>query len=676
MNRRQKIIVSVVGIFVVVLALIGITYGYFLTRIQGNTNTTSISVTTENLELVYGDGNQNIITKTNIMPDTVIGTKDFTVTNTGGDTGYVVLIDGDGDIDNGITPIKVTYVTSGTTRNGTPYSAGDETSFISNDFVYTLTCTIESSDTTRNGTKCNEVSTETTLPMNGGIILGNDIKSGDIHKYNLTVTYLDNDDDQTDDMNKRFNAQINIEDIRRINPYSDNTKSLAYNIINNSVSGKNGTTLKSEPVGELARSSSYPVEGLQAIESPWYYSDTSPVVQDEVMYGTEGKTCTSDMIGKYVVSFTTTNAWNVKIRGCQGDYPLVDGYVTENEKTISIAQDDLGTSYYYRGDVHDNYVNFAGMCWKIVRIEGDGSIKLILEDQYTTCDDNKTTPTTEVYTGNWNIVSGASANIGYDNFVINPNATEDWEKYSTIPNYLSSQKDYENSMSYKYLEWQKTLAKKLDSNITDSSTIAEIDAVLNSKLKSGNWCYNDGIPNSQTFNSDYKILTFTQEQLNQKYDTEYIYYDSWTRLGGNGKSYEYSTFKCPVKTLSKFDDNRDGVISSGESNMYIGALTADEVVYSGQTYDVNYWNGIISGYDGPSEGKNYLNNSGITNGFLTMSLDRYEPWLVGTYGKTGGGSGVNASYNSTGALRPVISVKAGVEISEGTGIQEDPYVIS
>ena len=57
MNRRQKIIVSITGIFIVMLALIGLTYAYFLTRIQGNTNPTSISVTTANLQLVYADGN-------------------------------------------------------------------------------------------------------------------------------------------------------------------------------------------------------------------------------------------------------------------------------------------------------------------------------------------------------------------------------------------------------------------------------------------------------------------------------------------------------------------------------------------------------------------------------------------------------------------------------------------
>ena len=57
MNRRQKIIVSVTGIFIVLLLLVGLTYAYFLTRITGNTNDKSISVKTANLALVYGDGN-------------------------------------------------------------------------------------------------------------------------------------------------------------------------------------------------------------------------------------------------------------------------------------------------------------------------------------------------------------------------------------------------------------------------------------------------------------------------------------------------------------------------------------------------------------------------------------------------------------------------------------------
>ncbi len=52
---------------------------------------------------------------------------------------------------------------------------------------------------------------------------------------------------------------------------------------------------------------------------------------------------------------------------------------TEDEGLIE-STDDYGTSYYFRGNVQNNYVWFANMLWRIVKINGDGSVKLILHD--------------------------------------------------------------------------------------------------------------------------------------------------------------------------------------------------------------------------------------------------------------------------------------------------------
>jgi len=41
------------------------------------------------------------------------------------------------------------------------------------------------------------------------------------------------------------------------------------------------------------------------------------------------------------------------------------------------AEDDDGASYYYRGVVNDNWVKFGGFLWRILRINGDGSIRMI-----------------------------------------------------------------------------------------------------------------------------------------------------------------------------------------------------------------------------------------------------------------------------------------------------------
>lgn len=40
--------------------------------------------------------------------------------------------------------------------------------------------------------------------------------------------------------------------------------------------------------------------------------------------------------------------------------------------------DDYGSTYYFRGDIKTNYVDFADQMWRIIRINGDGTVKLIL----------------------------------------------------------------------------------------------------------------------------------------------------------------------------------------------------------------------------------------------------------------------------------------------------------
>ena len=105
MNRRQKIIVSVTGIFLVMLILVGLTYAYFLTQIQGNEEDKSITVTTANLVLEYGDGNgileidklepSNDFIKFKDSEDNLVDSKIFTVTNKGNATveGYKVYLE-------------------------------------------------------------------------------------------------------------------------------------------------------------------------------------------------------------------------------------------------------------------------------------------------------------------------------------------------------------------------------------------------------------------------------------------------------------------------------------------------------------------------------------------------------------------------------------------------------
>ena len=68
--------------------------------------------------------------------------------------------------------------------------------------------------------------------------------------------------------------------------------------------------------------------------------------------------------------------------------------VTDMEDTESLvcsAPDDYGTSYYFRGNVENNWVKFAGYYWRILRINGDGSIRMIYAGDASVIDalDNK-----------------------------------------------------------------------------------------------------------------------------------------------------------------------------------------------------------------------------------------------------------------------------------------------
>ncbi len=58
----------------------------------------------------------------------------------------------------------------------------------------------------------------------------------------------------------------------------------------------------------------------------------------------------------------------------------VDFTVAEDNQSKSglyKAEDDDGASFYYRGIVNNNWVEFGGFYWRVVRINGNGSIRLI-----------------------------------------------------------------------------------------------------------------------------------------------------------------------------------------------------------------------------------------------------------------------------------------------------------
>ena len=621
MNRNQRIIVSITGILLVLLILVGLTYAYFLTKIKGNENDKSISVTTKNLQLTYSDNSAEILGKdlTLIPSDTEIGTKTFTVTNNGSDTSYVVVIEN----------VSVTKASDGST-----------TTFESNDFRYTLTCT--KSD----GTSCDGVSTQSVFPINGGVLVGNSIKEGDVHTYTFKMWYIDTGIDQSNDMDKSLQARLNIADIAQMtNPYSSDKKSLAYNIIENSKNKANGTELLSSPRSRVAEEIAKTKENKIANEDDGFYGWnglTYGDTQDEADGGTNTVNGADDVAicssvkGKHISDANNCGEWcNYigKVEDCTSDgTPIIKVYV-DPENTMSTTQDDYGTSYYYRGNVIDNYVNFAGMCWRTVHIAGDGSIKLILEDQDSTCATSD---------GNWNIPTTTggttkTGNFGYTQYASKTLTASDGTQNSStryLMNYLNGGTSNTTSMATAFKNFQTgPLANYL------------------SYLKAGDWCLND---KAYATSSDNTIALTGQEMLDKQIKGTTFYYDSRVRL--YGKTTKEPTLKCNGTNMSKFADNTD---------MYVGTLTADEIVYAGgkvYTNNPDYY--LINDY----QKSNYLY-------FWSLSPDSFN--------SGGYDSAFRVEYNGVdfnnvylkNSFRPSVQLKSTVQISGGNGLKNTPYEI-
>ena len=612
MNKKQKIIVSVVGITIVLLTLLGLTYAYFLTRIQGNTNDKSISVTTANLILEYADVNDELITDSAVEPGKS-WTKTFVATNKGNAT--------------------VTY--------GVALENIVNTIERKDDLVYTLDCkqysktgfSIDKTNKTVTGTisgTCNGVSDETTFPSIGTIIVQNEIADDKAQVYTLLVTYKEMNVDQSVDMNKTFSAKANLVDPNVFKPYGAGT--LATAILDSAKNKTNGTEFVSTPKTLPAHATSSFIY-IKGEDPTSFTSSRSSATNYYISYAddytvneTTGKftlvnptvatakyttSMASSLVGKYAVwgtsKPTVTNTQNqssiYKISTNVSDitstikYAAIEADQKSTEKELSSTPDDYGTSYYYRGGVEDNYVNFAGMCFRIVRIEGDGSTKLILEDRSAEC--NSTS-----YTGNWS--DGHNIVFGYDS----------------------------NNKS-DFLNYSGGLADSLKSFQTTLSTKVGTGKTLSDYLKVDDWCY------------DYNVAS-TDSYGNQ-------FYGAHKRI----ETDKSPSLKCTGTKLNKFKDNTD---------MYVGTLTADEMSFAGAADSDNYTHYLMNSY----AKSNDLYWWGLSPCEYSATLGFDAAFLLSSIGSLYNDPVSNSEYPS----RPAVSLKSSAKITGGNGTKANAYTIA
>ncbi len=98
--------------------------------------------------------------------------------------------------------------------------------------------------------------------------------------------------------------------------------------------------------------------------------------------------------------------------------------IEDKKSLLCKGIDDFGDTYYYRGNVTNNWVKFgkvgnADIWWRIIRINGNGSIRLIYAGTSTTSSAPKTTGSdTQIGTSAFNSQYNNAQYVKYDNSTI------------------------------------------------------------------------------------------------------------------------------------------------------------------------------------------------------------------------------------------------------------------
>jgi len=207
------------------------------------------------------------------------------------------------------------------------------------------------------------------------------------------------------------------------------------------------------------------------------------------------------------------------------------------------AEDDDGMSYYFAGEVNNNWLKFAGLYWRIVRVNGDGTVRLIYNGATT----DQTGETTQIGTSKFNENYNDNMYVGYR---YTANEVHGTGTASTIQGVVDN--------------WYKT-------NIVDKGFSGKVDT-------NTGFC---GDREPSTSNSTSNGLGGT--------GTTNTYYGAYIRLrmGGNWNSSPTPTLKC--KNTS--DLYTVSGASKGNKSLThpVGLITADEVNIAGTAGDSNYY---------------------------------------------------------------------------------------
>lgn len=294
---------------------------------------------------------------------------------------------------------------------------------------------------------------------------------------------------------------------------------------------------------------------------------------------------------------------------------------TANEG-VRTSPDDYGTSYYYRGNINNNYVEFANMCWRILRVTGNGDIKLVLYNGNAESVNNPCSNVKSVYAPFSYYKMGSSTNYHYKAF---------------------------NSLDtgYVYTGFMYGPETDITVNSTDSIALSSLKGFYDQFLRK----YNSMI--ADTIYCGDKSGTTASNVLSRIYRSPTLTCPADAK-GGKAGSYTATDI---VNGNGKLRGN-DGY---GSKPYKIGLLSADEVAFAGLTTSSANTSTFL-GYS--AEGDTYWTMSSAGNG------SPYEVFFVK--------DGTSIDYDiltERHYIRPVIALLSSTKVT-GSGTKTDPFVVN
>ena len=368
-----------------------------------------------------------------------------------------------------------------------------------------------------------------------------------------------------------------------------------------------------------------------------YYNLTIPQTSIEgkaftgKIYVTNHSCSTSEIPPAYI---TLLNAYGGKDSITELPDSTFANVTTASEKGLYKADDDYTAttgmkSYYFRGAVDNNWVKFGkdstgkDIYWRIIRINGDGSIRMI----YT----GTTAPTSSTAT----VMTGTGTQI---------NAT-------TYQFYSSS--DNPSYVGYMFTEGQQ------HGNDTSSTIKTVIDNWYKTTTLEKDAATKALVSQDQIFCNDRSATTSSSGTPGEisgsmSTDTKY-YYGAFVRLVTN----KSPQLKCP--TASDKFTSRKSSIGNKALTYPVGLITADEVAMAGGKFGTSnstyylytssyYWSGSPDiFYDYTPDAREFRVYS---NGYVDANI-----------------------VNENAGARPVVSLSSKAKLS-GSGTYNDVYTVS